>query len=399
MDFEFSEEEKQFRVEVEDFIKRELPDDWDERIFYWPGGYGTNPLTEEQYQHIIGPILRDLGDKGWFALPWPEEYGGQNSVIKQAILDDVMSYYRLPSATVATSIAGPTIIHIGSEAMKKEWLPKIRRGEISFYLGYSEPDAGSDLASIRTTAVRDGNDFIINGQKIWSSGAHVSDYCWLLAKTDPDGPKHKDASLIIVDNRSPGITINPLINICGLHCFNEVFFDNVTVPAKNIVGGLNDGFYNVMLALQYERLVIGKGSFKRVLEDLINYVKKREQGGKRLSENPNIRGKLASMAIEIEAMNGLYWYTAWLMDKGQVPELEASALKLFAMELGRTLAGISMDILGLYGPVESGSPWTPMQGRVCMGYLDSISGPIGAGSSEIQRIVMATRGLGLPRGD
>ena len=399
MEFEFTEEEKQFRREVEDFVKEILPADWDDRVFYWPGGYGTNPTTETPYREFVRSFLRKVGEKGWLTLAWPKEYGGQDSIIKQAILDDVMSYYRTPSAGVATSIAGPTIILAGSDEMKAEWLPKIAGGELYFYLGYSEPDAGSDLASIRTTAIQDGDEFIINGQKIWSSGAHISEYCWLLAKTDPEGPKHKDASLIIVDNKAPGVTVNPLINICGLHSFNEVFFDNVRVPVKNVVGRMNRGFYNVMLALQYERLIVGSGSFKRVLEDMVEYVKTREQNGERLSEKPVIRSKLASMAIEIEALNGLYWHTAWLMDRGEVPELEASALKLFSTELGRTFAGVGMDILGLYGPVEAGSAWTPMIGRVPMGYLDSISGPIGAGSSEIQRIVMATRGLGLPRGD
>lgn len=397
MDFEFTQDEKVFMKEVENFAKKEIPPDWDDKVVYWPGGYGANAMQEEEFKDFFRQFNRKMGVKGWHSLGWPREYGGMRSWMKQAIVDDIMSYYRTPIFSVANYIAGPTILLVGSDEMKKEWLPRISGGEVSFWLGYSEPNAGSDLGSLNTTAVKDGDDFIINGQKIWSTGAHVSDYAWLLAKTDPNAPKHKRATLMIVDNKSPGITIRPIENICGIHSFNEVFFDNVRVPRKNIVGEENRGFYNVMVALQYERYMIGTGAFRRVLEELIQYIRETNFYGESLAKNPLIRNKVASIAIEVEVLYGFYWRTAWLMDKGLIPELEVSALKLFATELSRTLASTSMEILGLYGQLDRDSKWAPLKGRGCLGYLDSVSGPIGAGTSEIQRTIIATRGLGLPR--
>jgi alkylation response protein AidB-like acyl-CoA dehydrogenase len=397
MDFEFTEEELAFREEVETFVKGDLPEDWDERVIWWPGGYGTMPEMEAEFLDFTKPFLRKLGERGWLSLAWPDEYGGQRSMIKQAIVGDTLSYYRAPAGGVAVSIVGPTILLAGSEEMKREWLPKIANGEAGFWLGYSEPNAGSDLASVKTTALPDGDDFIINGQKIWSSGAHVTEYAWLMAKTDLEAPRHKSVTLMIVDNKTPGLEIRPIINICGIHSFNEVFFDNVRVPRKNVVGQVNEGFYNVMLALQFERLAVGIGAFRRVLDELIRYAKETKCNGDSLSKKPHVRNRLASMAIELEAFYGFYWKTAWMLDKGQVPELEASAVKMFGTELGVHFANAAVDIMGPYGMLDRGSKWAPFNGRVGTGYLDSISGPIGAGTSEIQRSIIATRGLGLPR--
>ncbi len=397
MDFAFTREQEAFRGEVEDFVKKNLPPDWEGRAKYWPGGYGTAPIAEKEFQHDIVPFNRKLGQRGWLSLGWPREYGGQGSMMKQAIVDEVTSYWRLPAGGVGTLIAGPTIIAVGSEEMKREWLPKIARFEITFWLGYSEPNAGSDLGALKTSAVPDGEDFLINGQKIWSSAAHVADYAWLLARTDPKATKYRGATLFIVDNQSPGITVRPIENICGIHSFNEVFFDNVRVPRRNIVGELNQGFYHVMLALQFERLLVGVGAFRRVLEELVAYAKERLARGDLPARRSEIQHKLASLAIEVEVLYGFYWRTAWLMDQGQLPELEASVLKLFATELSRKMADTGMEILGLYGQLEKGSRWTPLEGRISLGYLDSISGPVGAGTSEIQRNIIATRGLGLPR--
>lgn len=322
-----------------------------------------------------------------------------NSYVKGAIVDDVMSYFRAPYGGVATWISGHTIIEVGSDEMKKEWLPKIASGEATFWLGYSEPNAGSDLGSLKTRAIEDGDEFIVNGQKTWSTGAHVTDYCWLLAKTDPSARKHQNATLMIVDNKTPGIDIRPIENILGIHSFNEVFFDDVRVPKKNVVGELNKGFYYVMLALQYERLVMGIGAFRRLLEELIQYVKETRHDGRLLKDDPLIRNKIASIAIEIEVLYCYYWRTTWEMDQGKFSGTGASVFKLYGTELSVKVASIAMEILGLYGQLERGSKWAPLlEGWASIGYLDSISGPIGAGTSEVQRDIIATRGLGLPRG-
>jgi alkylation response protein AidB-like acyl-CoA dehydrogenase len=265
------------------------------------------------------------------------------------------------------------------------------------WLGYSEPDTGSDLASLRTTAVEDGDSYVINGQKTWSTIAHLADYAWLIARTDPDGHRHRSVSLFIVDNKSPGVSIRPLINIVGVHSFNEVFFDNVRVPKKNLIGEKNMGFYYLMTALDFERLMVGIGGFRRIFEELVEYVQKTRCDGKPLGKNPLVRQKLAEIATRIEIAYLFYWRTAEMLDKGLVPSVESSLLKLTTTELSRHLADAAMEILGPYGLLEAGSKWTPFRGMAPRGYLDCVSATIGAGTSEIQRTIIATRGLGLPR--
>jgi alkylation response protein AidB-like acyl-CoA dehydrogenase len=397
VDFGFTPEELDFRREVEEFVVSQLPADWDDQAVFWPGGYGTVPSFEPEYEEITRQFNRNLDEKGWAKLAWPQEYGGEGSAMKAAIVDYVTSYHRAPCLSLAKAIAAPTLIDVGSEELKREFLPKIASGEAGFWLAYSEPNAGSDLASLKTVAVRDGDHFIVNGQKTWSTGAHLTHYAWALVKTDPDAPVHKSATLMIIPNDSPGVTIRPIINICGFHSFNEVFFDDVRVPAKYVVGDPNRGFYNVMLALQYERLTIGSGAFRRVLDDLVQYAKQTTRQGRLLSHDPLVRRKLAVMAVEIEVFETMFWQSVSMLEKGRVPEYEASALKLVFTELSVKMANAAMDVLGPYGLLDKGSPLAPFGGRVGLGYLDSISGPIGAGTSEIQKNILAGRGLGLPR--
>ncbi len=397
MDFTFSEREEAFRREVEDFINEELPADWVEKNIYWPGGYGTLAQFEE-FGPQVEQFTRRLAEKGWLTISWPKEYGGAGlSHTEQAIFHERMSYHRAPSAGIATGIGGPTIMRVGSEEMKREWLPRIARGEIGFWLAYSEPNSGSDLASMQTRAVEDGDDLIINGQKIWGTAAHVSHYAWMAVRTDPTAPPHKGISLVIVDNTSPGVTIRPLINICGFHSFNEVFFDNVRVPKKNIVGEMNKGWYYLMVALDFERLVIPIGGFRRTFEEIVRYARETKHNGQALSQQPLIRNKLANIAVQIEIAYMFFWHIAWMLDKGLVPNIEASVLKLVTTELSQKLANTGMQVMGHYGQMESTSKWSCLQGRFCLGYLDCISALVGAGTSEIQRNIIAMRGLGLPR--
>jgi len=395
MDFRLSEQEEAFRREVVDFIEKELPANWTQESLYWPGGYGTIPDFEE-IDPRIEKFRHRLAEKGWLAIAWPEEYGGTGrSHIEQAIFHERMSYYRAPGPDIGTLISGPTILRFGSDEAKREWLPPIARGDIRFWLAYSEPNAGSDLASIQTRAIEDGDDLVINGQKTWSSGAHTSDYAWMAVRTDPSAPAHKGISLVIVDNKSEGITIRPLINICGTHSFNDVFFDNVRVPSRNIVGEKDRGWYYLMVALDFERLVVPIGGFRRTLEELVQYSK--ETGnGQALSRNPQIQDILAELAIEIEVASTFFWHTAWMLDRGLVPNIEASVLKLVSTELSRKLASTAMEVMGPYGQLERSSKWAALGGRVCTGYLDCISALVGAGTSEIQRNIIALRGLGLP---
>ena len=396
MDFRFSEQEEAFRREVDEFIRRELPANWTEESLYWPGGYGAIPDLEE-ITPAAERFRHRLAEKGWLAISWPEEYGGAGrSHIEQAIFYERMSYYRAPVADIGVLISGPTIMRFGSDEMKKEWLPRIAKGEIRFWLAYSEPDAGSDLASIKTSAVEDGDDLVINGQKTWSSGAHISDYAWMSVRTDPTAPPHKGISLVIVDNRSKGVTIRPLTNILGFHSFNEVFIVDVRVAKKNIVGEMNRGWYYLMVALDFERLAVAIGSFRRTFEELLQYCKETRHNGQTVSSDPLIQDKLAELAIEIEVAYMFFWQTAWMLDQGLLPNIEASVLKLFTTELSQKLASTGAEVMGPYAELERGSKWAPLGGRVCTGYLDCISALVGAGTSEIQRNIIAMRGLGLP---
>jgi len=397
MDFRFSEAEKRFRAEVEEFILEEMLPGYADKDLYWPGGYGA--ISEFEVRDPAVEKLREkMGEKGWLTMAWPREYGGGGrSFVEQAIFFERLSYYGMPGMDVSTLISGPTILRFGSEELKSRWIPRIVKGNLKFWLAYSEPDAGSDLAAIQARASVDGDDLIVNGQKIWGSGAHVSDCGWMVARTDMAAPPYKGTSLFIVDNKSPGITIRPIVNINGFHSFNEVFFDNVRVPKRNVVGEMNMGFYYLMVALDFERLVISMGGFRRRFEDLLNYTRNTRRNGKLLSEDARVRAKLAQLATEIEIAHLLYYKTAWMMDNNLFPNIEASEIKLITTLLSRKLADAGMEIMGQQAQLWPGSRHAPLNGRFAVGYLDSISAVIGAGTSEIQRNILAQRGLGLKR--
>jgi len=236
VEYQFNAQEQVFRDEVEQFLETELPLDWPEKSMHWPGGYGTMEMSDVDLREIGRQFKRRLAEKGWLTIAWPREYGGrEHSYMEQAIFDERTSYYRAPGSGIATGIAGPTILRFGTEKNKRDWIPRIAGGEIEMWLGYSEPNAGSDLSGIQTTAQQNGDEYVINGQKIWSTIAHISDYAWLIARTDPEGHRHRSISLFVVDNNAPGIEMRPLINIAGEHSFNEVFFDDVRVPKDNMI--------------------------------------------------------------------------------------------------------------------------------------------------------------------
>jgi alkylation response protein AidB-like acyl-CoA dehydrogenase len=398
MEFKFSPTEDAFKKEVEAFLDKELPPKWATMSTHWPGGYGTLEAENKEIFEEAVAFRKKLAHRGWLTISWPKEYGGVGySFMEQAIYDERISYYRAPGMGIASGIAGPTILKFGTEENKQDWIQPIANGDIEMWLGYSEPNAGSDLAGIQTTAIPDGDDYIINGQKTWSTIAHLANYAWMIALTDPDGPRHRNASMFIVDNKIPGVTIRPIINIVGAHSFNEVFFDNVRVPKRNMVGEKNMGFYYMMTALDYERLMVGVGGFRRLFEQFIEYVKQSKQDGSPLGKNPMVRKTLAEIAIKIELVYIFFWRTASMLDRGMVPSVESSILKLTATELSRQLADAAMAILGPYGLLMKGSQQAPFRGMAPRGYLDCISATIGAGTSEIQRNIIAMRGLGLTK--
>jgi len=396
MEYKFTNKEQAFKEEVEDFLAKELPADWAEKSSHWPGGYGSMEMSDQENVATAFNFRKKLAEKGWLTIAWPKENGvSDHTYMEQAIFDERISYYRAPGMGIGTGIAGPTILRFGTEENKGDWIEPIANSEIEMWLGYSEPNAGSDLAGIQTLAVEDGDDYIINGQKIWSTIAHLSNYAWLIARTDPDGLRHKSVSLFVVDNQSPGVTIKPIINVLGIHSFNEVFFDNVRVPKRNMIGEKNLGFYYLMTALDFERVMVGIGGFRKLFEQFVEYVREAEQNGQPLGKNAQVRRRLAEIAIKIEVAYMFFWRTASMLDQGQVPNVESSVLKLTTTELSRQLADAAMEILGPYNQLMTNSKWAQFRGMAPRGYLDCISATIGAGTSEIQRSIIATRGLGL----
>ena len=292
---------------------------------------------------------------------------------------------------------GASIVVYGTEEQKREFLPKIRSGELFIALGMSEPEAGSDLASLQTRAVEDGDDFIIDGQKTWTGGAHHSDYIYLLVRTDPEAPKHRGISEFLVDLKLPGITINPIVDMSGRHHVNEVFFDGVRVPKKMMVGEKNRGWYQSVVQLDYERSGMERlMSNYPLFEKLVAYAKETKRDGKPLTKAPLIRNRLAELFIEFEVGRLLVYRVAWMLDQEIVPNYESSMGKAYCTDFQQRLADAAVHILGLGGQLMPDSKWAPLDGLVAIGYLLAPRYTLQGGVSEILRNIIALRGLELP---
>ncbi|GBD10468.1 Acyl-CoA dehydrogenase FadE26 [bacterium HR23] len=390
MDFHFTPQQEAFRQEIRSWLQKEL-----------------TPEMRQQYAAAGGEgfsreFSRKLGQKGWIGLAWPREYGGQAlGYIERTIYLEEMLLAAAPIAYhhFADRQMGPSIMLFGTEEQKREFLPRIVRGECGFCIGYSEPGAGSDLASLQTRAVQDGDDYVINGTKIWTSYAHLQDYIWLAVRTNPDAPKHRGISVFIVDLKTPGITIRPIINMAGVHSFNQVFFDNVRVPKTAMVGEKDRGWYVVASNLDFERSGIERiAQYRPLWEQVLEFARLTTRGGKPLTSDPRIRNRLAELEVEYQVGRWLSYYTAWLQSKGVVPNKEASMIKVFGADWTQRMLQTAMEVLGLYGQLTQDSKWAPLAGRVQRAWLASFSASIAGGTNEVQRNIIALRGLGLPRG-
>jgi len=391
MDFNFSPEDEAFRQEVRAWLKENLPESWT--------GDDDTPAgdTAERYAMRIA-WQRKLHAKGWAAPTWPREYGGGGLTVTQTvILDEELVKARAPQAVngVALRFAGPTLIVSGTEEQKHRFIPKMINCEEMWCQGFSEPDAGSDLASLKCRAVADGDDYVINGQKVWSSGAHRADWCILLVRTDPKAPKHKGITYLLVDMHSPGIEVRPLKQMTGHANFDEIFFDNVRVPRKNIVGQENRGWYVAMTTLGFERTTTSRGiGFRRDIADLTRLAANTLRHGRPAIDDPAIRQQLAKCAIEAEivALNGARVLTSRI--KGQVPGPEAQMGKLFYSELNTRIGELATEILGmdvLLDQASEASQYWQYRFLVAKGLT------IAAGTSEVLRNVIGERVLGLPK--
>ena len=389
MNFKFSESEEAFREELKSWLNTELA--------ARPGS-DSNPDSEWAFNL---EMRRKLAEKGWLTMAWPEEYGGQSaSHMMQVIFAEEMSYNNAPGRDVfGTKMMAPTLMIHGTEDQKQQFLPPVSRGDVQWCQGYSEPESGSDLASLQTRAIEDGDDFVVNGTKVWTSGAHRADHIMVLTRTDPDAPKHRGISFLLCDMNTPGISVNPIINMAGDHSFNMVTFEDVRIPKKNLVGEQNRGWYVGATLLDFERSGVDySAGAKRTLEELVDFAKTNSKNGVLLANDPVTRNRLSDLAIEVEVSKLISYNIAWMQGQGLVPNKEASMGKVLGTELQQHVSETGMHMLGMHGQLEPGSKHAPLEGKVEHMYLTDVSQTIQAGTSEIQRNIIATRGLGLPRG-
>ena len=391
MRFTHESDVESFRDEVRQFIADELPSEEERQERALRGGFET---VQEEYDYTMG-FQKKLAERDWLAMAWPEDYGGGGaSHMRQLVYNEEMSYAGAPVMNMGISWVDPSLMLYGTEEQKQKYIPPITSADQWWCTLYSEPGAGSDLASLQTSAIRDGDDYVINGQKIWTSGGHLSDWGWLAARTDPDAPKHKGISLLMLDMKSPGISVRPLVNIADQHAFNEVFFEDVRVPVEQRVGEENRGWYHLAVALDFERSGIAAYSGgRRNVERLTDIAEEHPQ---LLEQRPGVRYELADRMVEVNVGTFLAYRVATMQAQGLLPNHEASASKLFGSELGQRIARTGMHLLGMAGQLRGDSSRFDID--QAQNYLYTVSGTIAAGTSEIQRNIMATRGLGLPRG-
>lgn len=383
MDFSFTEEQNRFRQEVRDFLEEEI------KRGYW------EPTCDAWVQGFDPGFTERVAKRGWIGLTWPKEYGGQDrSHIDRLILTEEMLRYGAPAAChwFGDRQVGGAILSFGSEELKNEFLPRIVKGEAYFGLGMSEPGTGSDLASLQTRAVEDGDYYVINGQKTWTSCASFSEYFDVYVRTDPEAPRHRGISEFIVDAKSPGVSRIPMIDITGTEAWNDVFFDNVRVHKRYLVGEKNRGFYQVLHQLDYERSGMERlmGNYP-LFDAIMQFAKENE-----LSKEPVIRSKLAQLQIEFEVGRLLIYRVALVMGEGRAPNWESAMSKAYSTEFEKHVAGVAMEVLGPYGQLKVGSKYIRLRGMALHSYLGSKGYSLQAGTTEILKNILATRRLGLP---
>ncbi len=396
MDFRDTPQEAAFREEVRDFIAKECPP---ELRSPEGGEWGMlsgegRPMSERRRQW-----RKKLLEKGWIAPAWPKEYGGGGLTVKeQFILNEELAKARAPRfLDVGIGWVGPTLIVHGTEEQRRRFLPPILSGDEIWCQGFSEPNAGSDLANVQTRAVRQGDYYVVNGQKIWTSLAQYAHWMILLCRTDPNAPKHKGLSYLIVDMKSPGITVHEMTTMAGTRIFCQVFLEDVRVPVTHLVGEENRGWYVATTTLDFERSLVHLPiEYRQITLSLVDFARSHAPAHQR----PLVRAALAERLIETEVAYNLSLRVVSLQARGIVPNYEASMVKLYCSELEQRIAATGMRLLSLYGQLNAREdPWAPLQGRVARMYLFSVAATIGGGTSEIQRNIIAVRGLGLPRGD
>jgi alkylation response protein AidB-like acyl-CoA dehydrogenase len=394
MDFDYSPQEETFRQSLRAWLEKHLPEEYNPETF--------ETLDEEARFRVQLAWQKKLHAAGWIGIHWPKEYGGRGAtVVEQAIYQQEMARVRAPGIAnpLGISIVGPTLMHWGTEEQKKHYIPKILSAEEIWCQGYSEPGSGSDFASLQTRAVEDGDYFVVNGQKVWTSYAHKAQRCILVVRTDPNAPKHKGLSYLLVDVKSPGVTVRPLVQITGDSEFNEVFFEDVRVPKANIVGEKNPGWQVAVTTLMFERVnfsvIYQLGPMLRRLGELAKRLRVNDHSA---AEDPAVRQKLAQLTLEEQAirLNGFRQLTRQL--KGNPPGPEGSIGKLAASELYLRIAHFATELLGPYSQMSLGENRGFDAGYWSQRALASRLYSIAGGTSEVMRNIVGDRVLALPKG-
>ena len=391
MNFEFSEAEKAFVAEVDRFIEENRSDEVTDVTRENMAQLADTPERQE--------FIKKMAKRGWFGMSWPKEYGGsEREGVYEYLRNERLAYNGAPQIGKGVGIVGKTIIRHGNERLKKEFLPKILRGEIQFAIGYSEPNAGSDAAAMELRATRDGDGWRLNGQKIFTTSAHFADWYWVGARTDPEAPKHHGITLFLLPMDTPGLEIHAMPTI-GDELTNQVFFEDVYVSDDYRVGELNKGFQYISEALDLERFTMFTFSpIEQRMEELLEYVKSAKRDGKPLREDPIVRQRIAQLTTELEAARVLgLRFVAASMKGGKPPTIEASEYKLYATELSKRLANATLDIAGPGAQLRVHTKEAPMRGRPERTYRYTVIDTIGGGTSEVQKNIIARRKLGLPR--
>ena len=389
MDLNLTPNEQKFRDEFREWLRANLPSPWQG---------STNSEDRSDYIRYLREWQQKLYEGGWAGISWPQQFGGRGaSLMEQAIFQEELARANAPQliGTIGLSLVGPTIIAMGTEDQKARYLAPILSGEEIWCQGFSEPNAGSDLASLSTKAIRDGDDFVVNGQKIWTSFAQLADWCLQLVRTDTEAPKHKGITCLLVDMRSEGISVRPLRQMSGDSGFNEVFFSNVRVPASQVLGTVNQGWTTAITALMNERANLGTAAqvvFKRNLEALIDLARTTQRNGVSATKDPIIRQMLAQAHLELEILRLNTNRALTSLTKTGVPGPEGSIQKLYWSEWNQRLQQTAQEILGPFGQLMDFD-----KGMWQYGYLRSRGNTIEAGTSEIQRNIIAERVLGLPK--
>ena len=387
MELDFTDEQKAFRAELRDYFAKMMTEALVKELS--GDGEGGGPEFRK--------AMMQMGQDGLLGVGWPKEHGGQGRTpIEQFIFADEVQTAGFPLPFPTLNTVGPTIRHYGSEDQKHEFLPKVLAGELFFAIGYSEPGAGTDLASLQTTAVRDGKQWVINGQKMWTSLAGYSDYIWLAARTDPGKSKHRGLSMFLVPTTAKGYSRQAIRTVGGVTT-NATFYDNVRVPADALIGGENNGWALITGQLNHERIsLMSIGPIRRNLREITQWAKDTVIDGAPVIDKPWVRENLARVYSKIQIVRLMNWKQAWAAQAGQPNPADASAMKVFGSELNMEAYRLLMEITNARAGLGADSPGAVMQGRIESAYRNGLILTFGGGTNEVQRDIIAMAGMGLP---